>query len=276
MPVPSSISDLSSTASSNYPSGSESIGTSLDDYLRAHASIIKQVSDAKADTSHTHTASNISDSTAAGRTLLTAVDAAAQRTALGLVIGTDVQAYDSDIPTVSASQAEMEAGTETALRSMSPLRVKQAITALVPAPTAINSMVRLNTANGYGSTNTKIRRFTNTVTNVGSDITYADSATNGASFTINTAGVYAISYNDQFSGGGYIGISVNSSQLTTSIESITVSDIAAVAYMANSNAPVFVGCTLRLAVNDVIRAHNSGSVTGAVPNACQFTITRVD
>ena len=49
---------------------------------------------------------------------------------VGLIIGTDVQAYDADIPTVSASQAEMEAGTETALRSMSPLRVSQAITAL--------------------------------------------------------------------------------------------------------------------------------------------------
>lgn len=46
MPVPSTVADLSSTASSNYPSGSESIGTSLDDYLRAHAAIIKQVSDA--------------------------------------------------------------------------------------------------------------------------------------------------------------------------------------------------------------------------------------
>lgn len=84
MPVPSSIADLSSTASSNYPSGSESIGTSLDDYLRAHAAIIKQVSDAKADTSHTQASTTISDSTAAGRTLLTAADASAQRTALGL------------------------------------------------------------------------------------------------------------------------------------------------------------------------------------------------
>ena len=45
-------------------------------------------------------------------------------------IGTTVQAYDADIPTVSASQAEMEAGTETALRSMSPLGVAQAIAAL--------------------------------------------------------------------------------------------------------------------------------------------------
>lgn len=59
-----------------------------------------------------------------------ASSAGAARTNLGLVIGTDVQAFDADIPTVSASQAEMEAGTEAGLRSMSPLRVSQAIAAL--------------------------------------------------------------------------------------------------------------------------------------------------
>lgn len=56
--------------------------------------------------------------------------ASAARAALGLIIGTDIQPYDADIPTVAASQAEMEAGTEAALRSMSPLRVAQAIAAL--------------------------------------------------------------------------------------------------------------------------------------------------
>lgn len=56
--------------------------------------------------------------------------AADSRSALGLDIGTDVQAYDADIPTTAASQVEMEAGTESALRSMSPLRVAQAIAAL--------------------------------------------------------------------------------------------------------------------------------------------------
>jgi len=49
-------------------------------------------------------------------------------------IGVAIQAYDADIPTVAASQAEMEAGTESALRSMSPLRVAQAISALTPTP----------------------------------------------------------------------------------------------------------------------------------------------
>lgn len=62
-----------------------------------------------------------------------ATSAAAARTNLGLVIGTNVQAYDADIPTVVASQAEMEAGTGAALRSMSPLRVAQAISAQTPA-----------------------------------------------------------------------------------------------------------------------------------------------
>lgn len=68
----------------------------------------------------------------------TAADA---REALGLEIGTDVQAFMS-----SASQAEMEAGTETALRSMSPLRVAQAITALAAADNVTISLLMLEIA----------------------------------------------------------------------------------------------------------------------------------
>lgn len=46
MPVPASINDLSTTAGSNYPAGSESPET-LDDYQRAHASFIAQLRDGK-------------------------------------------------------------------------------------------------------------------------------------------------------------------------------------------------------------------------------------
>ncbi len=45
MAVPTSISDCNATAANNSPAGSDSIGTSLDDYLRAHAAILRQVSD---------------------------------------------------------------------------------------------------------------------------------------------------------------------------------------------------------------------------------------
>ena len=47
-------------------------------------------------------AADIADSTAAGRSVLSAADAAAQRTALGLVLGTDVQAYDADLQAIAA------------------------------------------------------------------------------------------------------------------------------------------------------------------------------
>ena len=61
----------------------------------------------------------------------TAAQGAKADTALqAAAIGLSIQAYDADIPTTAASQAEMEAGVQAALRSMSPLGVAQAIAAL--------------------------------------------------------------------------------------------------------------------------------------------------
>lgn len=135
------------------------------------------------------------------------------------------------------------------------------------------SMVRLNTANGYGSTNTKIRRFTTVVTNQGSDITYTDSETLGAAFTINISGVYAISYNDSFTVGSNSGISLNSSQLTTGIGSIAAGDVIAQATNTANAASAVSASTLYLTAGAVVRAHTAGDSTGAV--VAQFTICRV-
>jgi hypothetical protein len=73
-------------------------------------------------------------------TVLDDASAADARTTLG------AQAADDDIPTVAASQGEMEAGTEAALRSMSPLRVAQAIAALATSTKVQDFRLTLTTA----------------------------------------------------------------------------------------------------------------------------------
>jgi len=137
------------------------------------------------------------------------------------------------------------------------------------------SMVRLNTANGYGSTNTVIRRFTNVVTNQGTDITYADSATLGASFTINTHGVYSISYSDQYAAADWVGVSLNSTQLTTNIALSTQSAILLLTITSVANYSANVSGTFYLPAGSVVRAHDGGSASGTSPFGCIFTITRV-
>ena len=131
--------------------------------------------------------------------------------------------------------------------------------------TAPRSYVRVGTGNGHGSTNTKIRRFTTTHESVGSAITYADSAANGASFTINEAGIYAISYSDNYSASAAgIGISKNSTQLTTNAGSVNLANL--LNYWAVGTAYVQTGSwTGYLAVGDVIRPHTHGTVDTVDP-----------
>jgi len=138
----------------------------------------------------------------------------------------------------------------------------------------VQSMVRLNTANGFGSTNTVIRRFTNVVTNQGTDITYADSATLGATFTINTNGVYAIHYTEQSNTGQWFGPSLNSSQLTTAVVNIAIADVLSIAYLA-ANTGACAATTVYLPSGSVVRPHFNAVGGSATPAVTTFTITRV-
>lgn len=54
--------------------------------------------------SHTHPVAQLSDASANGRTLMSAANYAAMRTLLGLVIGTDVQAFDANLAKLNAAQ----------------------------------------------------------------------------------------------------------------------------------------------------------------------------
>lgn len=123
-----------------------------------------------------------------------------------------------------------------------------------------NSIVRVHTGNGHGSTNTKIRRYTTAQTNQGGAVTYADSATAGGSFTINNTGLYYMTVVDKYDGGtqSNIGISLNSSQLTTDVESITTNDRL---FYTNTVTNVFNGGSMMsyLTATDVVRVHTNGT-----------------
>lgn len=136
------------------------------------------------------------------------------------------------------------------------------------------STVRVTNGNGHGSTNTKFRRFSTTVENTGSAITYADSATLGASFTINEDGIYSISYSDAY-GSGFetIGISTSSAG-TTNVASITNADILAITNTSGNSFVQGISTSVNLSSGDVVRAHTHGQADSSGV-ACRFTITQV-
>lgn len=140
---------------------------------------------------------------------------------------------------------------------------------------SVKSMVRVHTANGNGSTNTAFRRFTTVVVNQGSDITYADSATLGGSFTINANGVYGISYAENFANANEMGISLNSSQGTTSITAITVADRLANSTTGGASFGEHIGWIGYLPAGSVIRAHTATSPAAGTNDRTNFTIVRI-
>jgi hypothetical protein len=120
--------------------------------------------------------------------------------------------------------------------------------------------IRLNTFNSFGTTSTnKIVRFTNIDEEVGS-IVYADSAADGASFTVKERGIYALSAilwstdtNIQSQG-----FSLNASSLTTAMGSLALAErLILPNHLGGGGEDSQDGCwwTGRLEVDDVIRFH---------------------
>jgi hypothetical protein len=187
-------------------------------------------------------------------------DAAAKGTRLiGATVASDwALTLPTGVPSVSGSVLTSTTGGVTSWRV---------------SPLVDSSQVICDSPNGHGSTNTVIRRWTNSTT-TGTDVTYADSAGNGATFTINTAGIYAISYSDgRGAAVAEIGISLNSAQLTTSIVTITTANRLQCTTTISGNRGS-ISTVARLAASDVIRCHTDGTPdnTGATN---QFRIVRI-
>jgi hypothetical protein len=147
---------------------------------------------------------------------------------------------------------------------------------------ALPSMVRLYGATTYGSSGTKILRFSTVATNQGSDITYNEaaspgsSAVDGAKFTINTNGVYAISFSANFNPSDWLGISLNTSSPSTPLTSLPAGEALALGYTGSvSGSGLCVSTTVYLAAGSVIRPHTNTPGTISSGSYCVFTITRV-
>ncbi len=149
--------------------------------------------------------------------------------------------------------------------------------ALAPfsAPSSLNS-VWVYGQNGYGSTNTKIMRWTTIGRNVGTAITPTQSGTNGDSFTINEDGDYIMNLHLQFTGANQMGVSLNSTQLTTNVFSITAANRLASVNCPSANVAGCVGVCYYLTAGDVIRVHTDGSAVGVNTSVDSFFISKVN
>lgn len=124
---------------------------------------------------------------------------------------------------------------------------------------------RADTHAGYGSTDTMIPYFTNIRVNniVNSDISVVNNSTNGCKLTINNAGIYSIHFSmiSSISGKGFLGLSLNSSQLTTPFTTINITDRLDIGWNApvsgenGANSGHYTGW---LAAGDIIRPHTNG------------------
>ena len=146
-----------------------------------------------------------------------------------------------------------------------------------PSSGVADNQVIVTGGNGYGSTNTKIRRFASTQTSTGSDITYADSATLGGSFTINTAGLYSIYLTDRCSSGNaQMGASLNASSGTADLGNLSATQILIYTNTdATSNLNMSGSRVVRLAATDIVRAQSAGTLTGIGSETVVFAVIRV-
>ena len=132
------------------------------------------------------------------------------------------------------------------------------------------SQIRVHTGTGFGSVNAN-RRFTTILQNLGSAITYADSATDGASFTINEDGVYAMDWVEIASGANFEPlITLNEVDPTA----VTVGERIVNGFIPNGERDEC-NATILLSKGDVVRLTGSNTSVTDSNDLTQFRIVQV-
>jgi hypothetical protein len=129
-------------------------------------------------------------------------------------------------------------------------------------------------AQGFGSTNTCVRRWSTLDYWEGTDISQTDSASLGASFTINTDGIYAISYSDNFNAVGTLVITNTNNNLNTTA---SVLDVLVMQTTGGANLAGACNWIGYVPAGTVIRARTYAPVggNGTLTASEHFSIVRV-
>ncbi|MHB1098648.1 MAG: hypothetical protein ACYCZR_03760 [Burkholderiales bacterium] len=223
MPVPVTIADLSATAASNSPAGAEAVSAAVgpDDYLRAHAAIIKTL----ASSVTTDIATAVSNHVAAADPH----PLYALESALGTASTKDTGTASGNVPLVGtksateslaglvelATQAEAEAGADNTV-VMTPLKTAQAISAL-----AIDVGTKQDSTSGVAIDFTGIPATAKRITMVFSGV-----STNGTSLPIVRLGDAG-----GFEDTGYVGGASGNGVATTSTAGFLISAEGGGAYV---------------------------------------------
>lgn len=209
-----------------------------------------------------------------------------------LAVGVGVSNDDGSIVTTSAISGGASRGTlySTSARTGVPFRVIGRIKiteatagtwATSPSEVTIKPFVTIenisygtfDTANGHGSTNTTVVKFTNSSsTNVGQAITMTQSATLGDSFTINQSGLYSFKATGSWSADdyaitkNYTGPASSSSVLLAVIEAPTTNRVTTIGTGV-----------IWLTAGDIIRLNTQGSAFNSNnAHKAVFTCTKVN
>lgn len=155
------------------------------------------------------------------------------------------------------------------------LNTTSIVKAQTATPPSLESEVSLDTGNGFGTTGLYARRFANIDAYIGSDITYTDDAANGAYFTVNTNGLYSITYTDGLPNVDNVAISLNASA-STSVYYTAAAKVLCVVSISSSGSSCSV--TILLNSGDVIRAHRylgGASYPGDTEYSSRFIMTKI-
>lgn len=141
----------------------------------------------------------------------------------------------------------------------------------------VSSVATLTEGNGFGSTNTNIRRYVN-ITTQGTAFTCADSATLGASCTINQDGLYTANRIDRNTGAASnFGIVKNDDCTTGGFNSVASSNQMAYTMAASNVAVNASDAGTALVSGDVIRAcdDSANKTNDTTPRTSRLVIAKV-